>query len=262
MHRVRGASGDVLARGPGFPPDLSPARPPRPLFPPLPKHPSSHRERVWSPRRQREGVSWPKARFGSGGSRAPGPAVLRPPSRPVLPVPPSSPPRDEEELQNLEGEQGVGEGSDARGKDRGASQVPGPERLPRHPRTFGPEKTRRRPAPLQPVSPATRSSSSSVFREGGNRGRGGRAGAEIWGKARLPGQNISRGTPDAVHSGPPSQGRPYSPPVFTLPETLKSGKGRVPPLPRLEGAPGWSRWGWARRRPRTGSSSSRTARPP
>ena len=34
MHRVRGASGDVLARGPGFPPDLSPVRPPRPRFPP------------------------------------------------------------------------------------------------------------------------------------------------------------------------------------------------------------------------------------
>ena len=30
MYRVRGASGDVLARGPGFPPDLSPRAPPSP----------------------------------------------------------------------------------------------------------------------------------------------------------------------------------------------------------------------------------------
>ena len=34
MHRVRGASGDVLARGPAFPQISAPARPPRPLFPP------------------------------------------------------------------------------------------------------------------------------------------------------------------------------------------------------------------------------------
>ena len=34
--------------------------------------------------------------------------------------------------------------------------------------------------------------------EGGNRGRGGRAGAEIWGKAGSPGQHVSRGTPEAV----------------------------------------------------------------
>ena len=39
MHRVRGASGDALARGPAFPHISAPARPRRPLFPPSPKHP-------------------------------------------------------------------------------------------------------------------------------------------------------------------------------------------------------------------------------
>ena len=38
MRRVRGASGDALARGPAFPPISAPARPPRPLFSPLPQH--------------------------------------------------------------------------------------------------------------------------------------------------------------------------------------------------------------------------------
>ena len=41
MHRIRGASGAVQARGPGFPPDLSPrARPSPPVFT-LPKHTTS-----------------------------------------------------------------------------------------------------------------------------------------------------------------------------------------------------------------------------
>ena len=59
-----------------------------------------------------------------------------------------------------------------------------------------------------------------VFREGGNRGRGGRAGAAIWGKAGSPGQHVSRGTPDAAHSAPPphaSRTRPLYP-VSTLPQ--------------------------------------------
>ena len=38
MHRVRGASGDVLARGPGFPPNLSPRAPPSPPVSTLPQH--------------------------------------------------------------------------------------------------------------------------------------------------------------------------------------------------------------------------------
>ena len=37
-------------------------------------------------------------------------------------------------------------------------------------------------------------------------GRGGRAGAEIWGKSGSPGPDGSRGTPDAVHSAPPPPG--------------------------------------------------------
>ena len=99
MHRVRGASGDVLARGPGFSPDLSPRAPPSPPVSTPPETPqkSVTRERVWSPRRQREG-GWPKARFGSGGSRAPAPPVLRPPSRSSI-----ISAKDEEELQNLDG---------------------------------------------------------------------------------------------------------------------------------------------------------------
>ena len=55
-----------------------------------------------------------------------------------------------------------------------------------------------------------------VVPEGGQAGRGGRAGAEIWGKARSPDPYISRGPPDAVNSGPTPRGGPYSPRLFTL----------------------------------------------
>ena len=47
-------------------------------------------------------------------------------------------------------------------------------------------------------------------------GRGARAGAEIGGNARSPGQNVSRGTPDAVHLTSLPRGAPHSPPLFTL----------------------------------------------
>ena len=48
---------------------------------------------------------------------------------------------------------------------------------------------------------------SPCLGEGENRGRGGRAGAEIWGQAGSPGQSVSRGPPDAVPSAPPPRGR-------------------------------------------------------
>ena len=64
----------------------------------------------------------------------------------------------------------------------------------------------------------------AVFREGANRGRGGSAGAEIRGKARSPGQNVSRATPEAVNSGPPplEAGR-TRPPLFTLQQQHRLG---------------------------------------
>ena len=46
---------------------------------------------------------------------------------------------------------------------------------------------------------------TGVFPEGENRGRGARAGAEIWENARSPGWKVSRGTPDAVHFAPPPE---------------------------------------------------------
>ena len=67
--------------------------------------------------------------------------------------------------------------------------------------------TSRRSTPcsaLSPTSPPRRRRTTryycqslllGCFGEGGNRGRGGRAGAEIWGKAGPPGQSVSRGTP-------------------------------------------------------------------
>ena len=58
-----------------------------------------------------------------------------------------------------------------------------------------------------------------VFREAEDRGRGGRTGAEIWGK---PGSR-ARTSPEVPRTrcipGPLPRGRPYSPPVFTLPNT-------------------------------------------
>ena len=84
---------------------------------------------------------------------------------------------------------------------------------------------------------------------------GGRAGAEIWGKARSPGPHVSRGPPEAVNSGPP-------PPEAGCTRTIESGEwmmmggGRITPLSgellgagmmrRKEGARGGARG----RRPR------------
>ena len=46
-----------------------------------------------------------------------------------------------------------------------------------------------------------------------NRGRGGRAGANIGGKARPPGPHVARGNPDSLHPAPPDPSRrPHSPP--------------------------------------------------
>ena len=75
MRRVRGASGAVLARGPGFPPDLSPRAPPWPPVstPWVPKHP----------------VSLFECRFSGRKSPFPGPA--RPAIQPVNGARPRSP---------------------------------------------------------------------------------------------------------------------------------------------------------------------------
>ena len=75
-----------------------------------------------------------------------------------------------------------------------------------------------------PAKSAVKLSASAVglelFPEGENRGRGARAGAEIWGNARSPGWNASRGTPEAVNSALPSpRGGPHSSLVHP-PETL------------------------------------------
>ena len=61
------------------------------------------------------------------------------------------------------------------------------------------------PRPLStpsPPAPSSRFASAppdcralECFGRGENSGRGGRAGADIWGKARPPGQSVSRGTP-------------------------------------------------------------------
>ena len=58
------------------------------------------------------------------------------------------------------------------------------------------------------------------FREGGNRGRGGRTRDEIWGKAGPPGPARLPRHPLTPCIPPPScRGRPHSPPVFHPPET-------------------------------------------
>ena len=55
--------------------------------------------------------------------------------------------------------------------------------------------------------------------------RGGRAGGKIWGKSRSQGPNVSRGTPDAVNSGPPSpRGAPHSPPKGRVATHLQGKK--------------------------------------
>ena len=66
-------------------------------------------------------------------------------------------------------------------------------------------------------------------------GRGGRAGAEIWGKARSPGPNVSQGTPDAVPSGPPPPRR-AAPALLPPPEP--SGGASCPCSPSREGRGG------------------------
>ena len=48
------------------------------------------------------------------------------------------------------------------------------------------------------------------------RGDGGARGQISGGKARFLDPYASRGTPDAVNSGPPSQRGPHSPPLSTL----------------------------------------------
>ena len=64
------------------------------------------------------------------------------------------------------------------------------------------------------------------------RGEGGRAGAEIGGKARSPDPYVARGPPDAVNSGPPlpeaGRTRPACPPSGITPERESLGSsGRV-----------------------------------
>ena len=53
-------------------------------------------------------------------------------------------------------------------------------------------------------------------------GAGGRAGAEIGGKAGSPDLYVSRGTPEAVNSGPPPPRRAALAPAVHPPETLHS----------------------------------------
>ena len=103
--------------------------------------------------------------------------------------------------------------------------------------------------------------------EGGQAGRGGRAGAEIGEKARSQAPDVSRGTPDAVHSGPPSPRRAaLAPAVHPRMES--------PPLPggrcarrchRRGGARAGGRGarpsGWGRASGRAGPGR-RAARPP
>ena len=84
--------------------------------------------------------------------------------------------------------------------------------------------------------------------EGEQRGRGARGGADIWGNARSPGWNASRGIPDAVNSGPPPPRR------AARPRPRRSPSGNTPPtgvFPEGEnrgarGARGAEIWGKAR----------------
>ena len=97
---------------------------------------------------------------------------------------------------------------------------------------------------------------TECFGRGGNRGRGGRAGDDVWGKAGSPGQNGSRGTPDAVHSGPPRSRPAVIAPGFHPPETHqraenhaeectdtlrreRPGRGRRSGSGRREPGPAW-----------------------
>ena len=94
-------------------------------------------------------------------------------------------------------------------------RVPGAPRPPPGPRRPGGARTAVFPAPFRApqvarpqVTPATSLlAQAAVWSSSPNsseiRGRGGRAGAEIWGKPRFPGPNASRYAPAAVHSGPP-----------------------------------------------------------
>ena len=64
MHGFRGASGDVLARGPDFPQISSPARPPRPRFPPSRNTPRPRWRRDAWPPLGREGARGHRLREG------------------------------------------------------------------------------------------------------------------------------------------------------------------------------------------------------
>ena len=60
------------------------------------------------------------------------------------------------------------------------------------------------------------------FRRGNSGGEGRARGQRSGGKARSPGWNASRGTPDAVHSSPPAPRRAALAPTVHPPETLQS----------------------------------------
>ena len=116
----------------------------------------------------------------------------------------------------------------ARRRQRGA--MPGARR-PRAPfsRAPSPPRVPARAGPGRQVAPPPGHISLSARggeSSGENRGRVGRAGARIWGKARAPGQNVSRGTPDAVNSAsPPPRPAVLGPAVHTL-RRWEGGKGR------------------------------------
>ena len=88
---------------------------------------------------------------------------------------------------------------------------------------FEPRLCPRHPAPPPGcpwLSEAAAACRVECFRRVKTGGRGARAGAEIWGNARSPGLNASRGTPDAVNSGPSPPRRAALAPAAHPPETL------------------------------------------
>ena len=167
MHLVRGASGDVLARGPGFLPDLSPRAPPSPPVSPLPNPFQEKQEQfslgdVKTAAQKKGGNSTP--RWAKGG---PPEGLETPPGRPLCSPapPPASRPRPQRgDLLSLS-------------QDLIAWQIEG------------------------------------VFRRV-KRGRGGRAGAEIWGKAGSPGRMSPEAPLTRCIPGPPPRGRPHSSPLL------------------------------------------------
>ena len=192
----------------------------------------------------------------SASGPAPGPPLIRPPGVPD----PDTPNR------NLGVRRGgawcsiAAEGGAAGDRGLGCVHVhrraasPGPRRPAiagrRPPRALHPGAPPPAPPPADPgpAAAATRVPASARPRSRhGVRvdrgGEGGRAGAEIGGKARSPDPYVSRGPPDAVNAGPTPRGGPYSPGLSTLRNHSTAsvaprsdsggwtGRGRVRPAP-------------------------------